>query len=207
MSTREHPFAVVEAFRDSLVWVVPMLLIAYGVAGIEILPWVFIRLVRGLVVAALIVVLARLVFRILEWDVSRVVITNEQLVHVRGVLVRRISSTPLVKVTEMSVVQTPVGRLFGFGSLVVDSPGGDRALHGLRYLPDPASIHRLIVDSARSRRASEGGGANREVVLPEEKEVSYEGGPVILIDDVEDSPVYTSSGTAVIPAVQNQTDS
>ena len=84
-------------------------------------------------------------------------ITDEKVIHIEGVLQRRIASTPLAKVSEFTVRQPLLGRVFDYGQLVVDVPGGrDQALHGLDFLPDPAGMYRLVSDTARFERVAEG---------------------------------------------------
>jgi len=109
---------------------------------------------------------ARMAWRVLQWEFERVVITDEKVIHIEGVLQRRIASTPLAKVSEFTVRQSLLGRVFGYGSLVVDVPGGrDQALHGLAFIPDPAGVYRMVSDLGRRGRAKEGGGSAAPVQL------------------------------------------
>lgn len=161
--TRQHPFALVRAAADTMGLLAPLLLAAWGIAGVELLrgpvgTW----LLRVLFVVMLALV-ARLAWRVLCWEFERVIVTEEKVIHVAGVLGRRIASTPLAKVSEFTVRQPLLGRLFDYGSLVVDVPGGrDQALHGLAFLPDPAGLYRLVSGQARRGRVQEGGGRLRE---------------------------------------------
>lgn len=164
--TRQHPFALVRATIDTLGLLVPLLVAAWGIAGIEALrgevgSWIL----RVLFLVMLVLVL-RLAGRVLSWEFERVVVTDEKVIHIAGVLNRRIASTPLAKVSEFTVHQPLLGRIFDYGSLVVDVPGGrDQALHGLAHLPDPAGLYRMVSDTARRGRVQEGGGR-----LPEDDE-------------------------------------
>jgi hypothetical protein len=157
--TRQHPFALLRAALDMFALLAPLLLAAWGVAGTELLrgpvgSWML--RVLFLVMAALV---ARLAWRVLGWEFERVVVTEEKVIHLAGVLDRRIASTPLATVSEFTVRQPLLGRIFDYGSLVVDVPGGrDQALHGLAFLPDPAGLYRLVSDQARRGRVQEGGG-------------------------------------------------
>lgn len=157
--TRQHPCALVRAVFDMLGLVLPLAVAAWGIAGIELLrgapaAW----LLRALFAIMLVLVL-RLAWSVLRWEFERVVVTDEKVIHVSGVLDRRIASTPLAKVSEFTVRQPLLGRVFDFGSLVVDVPGGrDDTLHGLAHLPDPAGLYRLVSGQARRGRAAEGGG-------------------------------------------------
>jgi hypothetical protein len=161
-TTRQHPFALVGAAAESLGLIVPLAVAAWGLAGISLLPDL---LATWLLRAAFLVMFAlvvRLAWRVLGWEFERVVVTDEKVIHVSGVLARRIASTPLAKVSEFTVRQPLLGRVLDYGSLVVDVPGGrDDALHGLSYLPDPTGLYRLVSDQARRGRTQEGGGRLR----------------------------------------------
>lgn len=156
--TRQHPFALIRAAIDTFALLLPLVIAAWGIAGIEALrgtPGTWLLRILFLVMLGLVV---RLAWTVLGWEFERVVITDEKVIHVSGVLDRRIASTPLAKVSEFTVRQPIVGRIFDYGSLVVDVPGGrEQALHGLGFLPDPAGLYRLVSGQARRGRMEEGG--------------------------------------------------
>lgn len=166
--TRQHPFSLLGRAGHMLVLLVPLLLATWGIAGVESLQndvgtWI----VRGAFVV-MVVLVAQLAWSVMAWEFERVVVTDEKVIHIEGVLQRRIASTPLAKVSEFTVAQPLLGRIFDFGSLVVDVPGGrEQALHGLSYLPDPAGLYRLVSDTARRGRVSEGGGHDPSQVEPQ----------------------------------------
>ena len=174
--TRQHPLSLVRDAVSMLQLVVPLLLAAWGLAGI--------RLLRGPVAdwsvrACFVLVVVFVVgyaWRVLQWEFERVVVTDEKVIHIEGVLQRRIASTPLAKVSEFTVRQPLLGRLFHYGSLVVDVPGGrDQALHGLAFVPDPAGVYRMVSDLARRGRTREGGGKPDPVTIVTTGDVVTEG--------------------------------
>ncbi|MEO6866929.1 MAG: PH domain-containing protein [Gaiellales bacterium] len=158
LTTRQHPIALVSAALSAFGLLLPLFIAAWGIAGIESLrgpvgDWML--RILFLIMAALVV---RVAWHVLEWEFERVVITDEKVILVSGVLSRRIASTPLGKVSEFTVHQPLLGRILDFGSLVVDVPGGrDQALHGLSYLPDPTGMYRLISNMARRERPMSAG--------------------------------------------------
>jgi hypothetical protein len=157
--TRQHPLALVRAALDTGGLLVPLLLAAWGIAGTELLRGPVGSWLLRILFVLMLGLVARLAWRVLGWEFERVMVTQEKVIHVSGVLDRRIASTPLAKVSEFTVRQPLVGRIFDYGSLVVDVPGGrDQALHGLAFLPDPAGLYRLVSDQARRGRFEEGGG-------------------------------------------------
>lgn len=177
---RQHPFALVRAAIDTLGLIIPLVFVAWGIAGIEQLRGAVGTWLLRIAFVVMLALLARLAWRVLEWEFERVVVTDEKVIYVSGVLGRRIASTPLAKVSEFTVRQPLIGRLFDYGSLVVDVPGGrDNALHGLAFLPDPAGLYRLVSDRARRGRVSEGGGS-----LPDAaRDLDVAAAPRIVIDD------------------------
>ena len=165
--TRQHPFALLRAAIDTMGLVLPLLVAAWGIAGIELLRGAVGTWLLRLLFLMMLALVARLAWRVLAWEFERVVVTDEKVIHVAGVLDRRIASTPLAKVSEFTVRQPIIGRIFDYGSLVVDVPGGrDQALHGLAFLPDPAGLYRLVSGQARRERVEEGGGRMPETDAP-----------------------------------------
>jgi hypothetical protein len=202
LQTRQHPFALVRAALETLWLLVPLAIAAWGIAGIEVLrgapgTW----LVR-IAFAVMLLLLARLAWRVLEWEFARVVVTTEKVIHVSGVLERRIASTPLSKVSEFSVRQPLVGRVFDYGALVVDVPGGrEDALHGLGYLPDPTGMYRLVGDRARAGRVAEGGGRMRAPAPTEQDVARLQQQPVLYLDD--SSPGASVPGEPLPPVTRD----
>lgn len=162
-STRQHPFAVLTSFVEALSLLAPLMLVAWGAAGISLLRDNAVgQTIVMVAFLAMVLVVARLAWSVLGWEFARLLVTNEKVVLAHGILHRRIASTPLVKVSELTVSQSVFGRMFGYGSLVVDAPGGgEMPLHGLTFIPQPARLYRLISDMARDERAIEGGGVGR----------------------------------------------
>jgi hypothetical protein len=167
LDTKQHPFALVGETGRTLLLLTPLLIAAWGVAGIELMQgavgaWTL----RGMFLIMIGIVML-LAWRVLQWEVERVVVTDEKVIHMSGVLHRKVASTPLAKASEFAVHQPVLGRLFDYGALIVDVPGGrDQALHGVRYLPDPAGVYRLVSDRARGRRMAEGGAAHAPAAVP-----------------------------------------
>ncbi|MCW2961294.1 MAG: rane-flanked domain protein [Thermoleophilia bacterium] len=156
--TRQHPFALVGAALHVLGLLVPLAIATWGISGIELLEGPVADWLVRVAFLAMFALLGRLAWDVLGWEFERVVVTGEKVIHLEGVLHRRIASTPLAKVSEFTVRQPLLGRVLDYGSLVVDVPGGrDQALHGLAYLPDPAGLYRMVSDLARRGRMQEGG--------------------------------------------------
>jgi uncharacterized membrane protein YdbT with pleckstrin-like domain len=89
---------------------------------------------------------ARLVWRLLEWREDWFVLTDRRLLLRSGLLTRRIAMMPLIKITDMSYSRPPIGRLLGYGEIVIESAGQDQALRRIRHLPQPDGLYLEICD-------------------------------------------------------------
>lgn len=158
LETRQHWFVV---FRNVGVILLGMLVLAgaiwyVGEAGWldnRVGDWIEIGLWVGFAVLAAITL-----WRILGWVTERFYVTTSKVVYVYGVLNRNVTSTPLVKIDEMTLRRPLLGRMLGFGRLDVENAsGGHEPLAGLEYLPRPVRLYQLISERSRSQRMVEGG--------------------------------------------------
>lgn len=155
LATREHPFAIVASITRALRIVLPVVLIAWGSVGVDVLRSGFGDIINTVCLGIAAIYLARMAWAVVTWECCRVFVTTENVMVITGVLHRRMAATPLTKVSEFAVRQSLMGRIADYGALVVDVPGGrPDALHGLRFLPDPSGIYRLVVDTSKGVRSS-----------------------------------------------------
>ncbi len=155
LATRQHPFAIGASITRSLRLLIPVVLIAWGSVGVDLLRSGFGDIITAVCLAVAAVQLARMAWAVVQWECCRVYVTSENVMVLTGVLHRRMAATPLSKVSEFAVRQSLVGRIADYGALVVDVPGGrPDAMHGLRFLPDPSGLYRLVVNTAKGGRLS-----------------------------------------------------
>lgn len=100
-----------------------------------------IDLVAG-VIALLFVI--RLLWRIWEWRADRVFVTDRRIFEVSGLLTRKVASMPLAKMTDITYRRSILGRVLGYGELVVETAGQEQSLHRLDHLPRPDEFYRTI---------------------------------------------------------------
>jgi uncharacterized membrane protein YdbT with pleckstrin-like domain len=93
--------------------------------------------------AALLVVL-RFAFIVIEWWVERIVVTDKRFMLVTGVFTNRVAMMPITKVTDLTYERTATGRLFGYGTLIVESAGQIQALNRIEFLPKPELVYDAI---------------------------------------------------------------
>ncbi|HYI45989.1 MAG TPA: PH domain-containing protein [Actinomycetota bacterium] len=98
-------------------------------------------LAAGLVAAFFVV---RFAWKLWQWRADRIVVTDRRIFEVSGVLTRKVASMPLEKMTDITYRRSILGRLFGFGELIVETAGQDQSLHRIGHLPRPDDFYRTI---------------------------------------------------------------
>ncbi len=101
---------------------------------------------RDVLLALWVVLALRLFWLALEWREDWFVATDRRLLVRSGLITRRVSMMPLIKVTDLSFARPPLGRLLGFGEIVIESAGQDQPLRRIRHLPDPDGLYLEICD-------------------------------------------------------------
>jgi membrane protein YdbS with pleckstrin-like domain len=111
-------------------------------------------LVTGVIViwAAVMIFMA---WRIADWYVDRFILTNKRVMVVKGLITRNVGMMPLLRVTDMKYVQSPIGRLLGYGTFELESAGQDQALSKIRNLPNPNELYLRIVEEMYEPEAVE----------------------------------------------------
>jgi membrane protein YdbS with pleckstrin-like domain len=94
-------------------------------------------------------------WRIADWYVDRFILTNKRVMVVKGLITRNVGMMPLLRVTDMKYVQSPVGRLLGYGNFELESAGQDQALSKIRNLPNPNELYLRIVEEMYEPEAVE----------------------------------------------------
>jgi uncharacterized membrane protein YdbT with pleckstrin-like domain len=89
-------------------------------------------------------VLIKASYKISEWWVEKVVMTDKRVMLAEGVFTQRIGMMPLGKVTDLTFERTFMGRILGYGTLVIESAGQIQALSRISYMPDPDEFYEAI---------------------------------------------------------------
>ncbi|MBM0225994.1 MULTISPECIES: PH domain-containing protein [Micromonospora] len=106
---------------------------------------------------ALVVALAVLTaaHRGFAWYLGRFVITNKRLMSTEGVLFRRVGMIPLLRVTDMRYVQSPLGRLLNYGTFRLESANRSNVLRTIVDLPNPNELYLRLVEELYEPEAVE----------------------------------------------------
>jgi membrane protein YdbS with pleckstrin-like domain len=90
------------------------------------------------------VLVGRAIWKVLEWRHDWFAATDKRLILTYGLITQKVAMMPLAKVTDMSYNRSPLGRLLGYGTFVMESAGQDQALHRVGWVADPDRTYRAI---------------------------------------------------------------
>lgn len=93
----------------------------------------------------------RLGWKLWLWYEDRIYVTTHRVVEVSGVLTRRVASIPLIKVTDMTYRRSLLGRILGYGELVLESAGQHQALERIGHIPAPDHFYRTVTSLLAAR--------------------------------------------------------
>ncbi len=65
---------------------------------------------------------------ICEWYIEQFVVTDKRILLITGLLYRKLAVMPLAKVTDLTYERSPLGRILGYGTFIMESAGQDQAL-------------------------------------------------------------------------------
>jgi uncharacterized membrane protein YdbT with pleckstrin-like domain len=80
----------------------------------------------------------------IQWWIERIVITDKRVMISQGIIVHNVGMMPLGKVTDLTFRRTLGGRMFGYGTVIVESAGQIQALNTIRYMPQPEEIYEAL---------------------------------------------------------------
>lgn len=85
------------------------------------------------------------------------VATDKRILKYEGLITRNVPMMRLSKVTDMTYYRSVPGRVFGYGTIIIESAGQDQAMRILDYLPEPDTVYSelnavLFGEAPRARR-------------------------------------------------------
>lgn len=143
---RRHPALLLRPFGEALGAIVAASLLGFLLSPADGSD--FLDTALGLVA---IFFMARFAWKGWNWSVARIVVTDRRIFEVSGIISRRVASTPLTKVTDMTYHRSVMGRLLGYGALRVESPGQKQAVEQIAYLPRPDDFYRTVTSLVMAR--------------------------------------------------------
>ena len=76
-----------------------------------------------------------------NWSVDYFIVTSHRFILTSGVFSRRVAMMPLAKVTDMTFERSFLGRVFGYGTFILESAGQDQALSRVDFIPYPEQLY------------------------------------------------------------------
>jgi uncharacterized membrane protein YdbT with pleckstrin-like domain len=78
------------------------------------------------------------------WWIERIVITDKRVMLAQGIITHNVGMMPLSKVTDLTFRRSLIGRMLGYGTIVVESAGQIQALNKIDYMPRPEEIYEAL---------------------------------------------------------------
>jgi uncharacterized membrane protein YdbT with pleckstrin-like domain len=101
-------------------------------------------IIQNILWYAALLILLRFAYFVIEWWVERIVVTDKRFMITSGVFVTKVAMMPVTKVTDLTYERSMGGRMFGYGTLIVESAGQIQALNKIEYLPRPEEVYDAI---------------------------------------------------------------
>jgi uncharacterized membrane protein YdbT with pleckstrin-like domain len=98
------------------------------------------------------------------WWTERIIITDKRVMLARGLVVTRVSMMPLSKVTDLTFEQGLRGRLFKFGSVIIESAGQIPALGRIDFVPQSEEVYDALSELIFGERVPRVRGRSPRVV-------------------------------------------
>jgi uncharacterized membrane protein YdbT with pleckstrin-like domain len=83
----------------------------------------------------------------LERSRGRLILTDQRLLLVGGLVRTRVATVPLSQITDLRYRQSALGRMLNYATLVVDAPGAAPVWAAVPHVPNPAALNRRILEA------------------------------------------------------------
>jgi membrane protein YdbS with pleckstrin-like domain len=141
-------------------WIHPVRSLATGflVSGLAI--WATVLRIKpryaGWIVAGIVVyTVGWIAFLYARWYLARFVITDKRLMSMEGVFTQRVRMMPLIRVTDMQYVQSPIGRMLNYGTFKLEGASRRNGMRRIKDLPNPNELYLRIVEEMYEPEAVE----------------------------------------------------
>ena len=134
MLVDEGEFIVDEVSRHWVTRAVPVLVVVAGMLCFAAMPWLRAAWWVGLFVGLGLGGYG--FYRIHLEFMDRFVITNMRVFRVNGVVDQHMATMPIARILDISVRQTFLGQLLGYGHFVFESAAQDQGLKQINFVPD-----------------------------------------------------------------------
>src|SRR5215217_8265063 len=91
------------------------------------------------------------------WYVERIVVTDKRAMLTSGIFTTKVAMMPVSKITDMTYERSVVGRMLGYGTLILESAGQIQALNRIEFLPRPEEVFDAISELVFGDKQAAGG--------------------------------------------------
>jgi len=133
-----------------------LLFIGFFVVGILFLGITFngSTMASGVLLLGLAIVLLVLLVKRLGDRYTSYVVTDTRIMQISGIVSRKSHSIPWVRVTDLTIDQSLMGRLFGYATLHIESANEDSGLRDLDGVSDPMQFNQFVVDMVVAKQGT-----------------------------------------------------
>ena len=146
LELRPHPIALVWPVAQAVV-ILAAALLAFLFTPYRWGAWVF-ALIGG---AGIVMLLAWPGKSIAGLTTCRYWVTTDRVIRREGFLVRTTAEIPVAKVTNVRSLQGPIGRMFGFGDVVIETSGFPATIR-FEHVRRPEWVRRIVFERMEANR-------------------------------------------------------
>jgi uncharacterized membrane protein YdbT with pleckstrin-like domain len=147
-------------------WVVVLEPVASALAAVTLATWAAdavgdsLPLLVDAAILVMVAVLARLVWKVVEYRREWFVVTDKRLLLTHGLLTRKVAIMPLRRVTDLSYHVSVPGRVLGYGEFVFESAGQEQALSTVSHLARSQELFQVLSKELFGKGKASGGGGD-----------------------------------------------
>jgi uncharacterized membrane protein YdbT with pleckstrin-like domain len=144
-----HEQEVITVRKHPAVLLAPVAWAVLGIIAAALLSTTLFRhssALTWIVWAAWGLVFLRLLWAAANWAVDYFVITSRRFIETSGLFARNVATMWMVKVTDMTFHQSFLGRIFGYGTFILESAAQDQALSNVDFIPYPEQLYLEVCD-------------------------------------------------------------
>ncbi len=147
---RQHPYVLVLNVLTELMLIV--LLVAAGVASGVAFPNSVVlgqpvgQLVMMVCIVISVAVFISALFDYLRWSHEQFIVTDQRVIHTRGIFSRESLDSSLEKINDIQLRQSWWGRVWGFGDVEIIT-GSDTGVNLFHRIDDPLAFKRAMVNA------------------------------------------------------------
>lgn len=87
----------------------------------------------------------RLGWIVLTWYMTRIVVTDQRILLISGIVSRAVTGIPLARIVDFTYRRSVMGRLLGYGELILKDANVTHGVGRLDHIPDPDHFYRSVV--------------------------------------------------------------